>query len=50
MKPREKKINFQAGIEQQLWQWNTQIERSSQIIPDLKEKVGHLESGAKLCY
>ena len=38
---------FQAGIEQQLRQWQTQIESASYTIADLKEKAGHVESDAK---
>lgn len=44
------KDNFQFGIEQQLRQWNTQIERASQTIADLKEKAGQRESDAKSQY
>ena len=41
------KENFQSGIEQQLRQWNTQIERAAQTIADLKANASQLESDAK---
>ncbi len=44
------KENFQAGIEQQLRQWNIQLEGASQTIADLKGKADHLESDAKHDY
>ena len=44
------KDNFQAGIEQQLSQWNTQLEGASQTIADLKGKADQLESDAKHDY